>query len=109
MKLYPIPADSSIIIKTCFLMTAELSTDRTLNTDGKSTCNCLRKDLTVCNVHVDNKDPNHRLRWLNIVIGNIQNHIIGIYHGITKRDLPLCFKHISYYFLICLGLEIILQ
>ena len=70
-------------------MAAEMSTDRTLNTDSKNTYNCLKDDLTVCNFHVDYKDPNHRLHWLNIVIGNIQNQIVGIYHGIAKRDLPL--------------------
>ena len=98
VKLYPIPVDSSINIKTCFLKAAELSTDRTLNSDGKTTYNCLKDDLTVCNFHVDYKDPNHRLYWLNIVIGNIQNQIIGIYHGIAKRDLPLFLAEQEYRF-----------
>ena len=64
----------------------------------KTTCNCLKDDLTVCNFHVDYKDPNHRLYWLNIVIGNIQNQIIGIYHGIAKRDLPLFLAEQEYRF-----------
>lgn len=32
---------------------------------------------------------NHRLYWLNVLIGDIKNNITGIYHGVTKRDLPL--------------------
>ena len=27
--------------------------------------------------------------WLNVLIGDIKNNITGIYHGVTKRDLPL--------------------
>ena len=69
-----------------------------MNTDGKSTYNTLKDDLTVVNVHVDYKDPNHRLYWLNTVIGNIQNQIIGIYHGIAKRDLPLFLAEQEYRF-----------
>jgi len=98
LKLFPIPVDSSTNIKECFLKAAELSMDRTLNTDGKSTYNTLKDDLTVVNVHVDYKDPNHRLYWLNTVIGNIQNQIIGIYHGIAKRDLPLFLAEQEYRF-----------
>ena len=35
------------------------------------------------------KKKDHRLLWLNIIIGNIKNNITGIYHGITKREMPL--------------------
>ena len=35
------------------------------------------------------KKKNHRLYWLNIIIGNIKNNIVGIYHGVTKKSLPL--------------------
>ena len=31
------------------------------------------------------KKKDHRLLWLNIIIGNIKNNITGIYHGITKK------------------------
>ena len=72
--------------------------EQNMNTDGKSTYNTLKDDLTAVNVHVDYKDPNHRLYWLNTVIGNIQNQIIGIYHGIAKRDLPLFLAEQEYRF-----------
>ncbi len=98
LKLFPIPMDSSVNVKMCFQKGAELSKDRVLNTDGKSTYNCLKKDLTVFNVHVNYKEPNHRLYWLNIVIGNIQNQITGIYHGIAKRDLSLFLAEQEYRF-----------
>lgn len=34
-------------------------------------------------------EENHRLYWLSVLIGDIKNNITGIYHGVTKRDLPL--------------------
>ena len=41
---------------------------------------------------------NHRLLWLNIIIGNIKNNITGIYHGITKREMPLFLNEQEYRF-----------
>lgn len=98
LKLFPIPVDSADNIKPCFLESVVLSAGRVLNTDGKSTYNCLKGDLKVFNVHVDYKDPNHRLYWLNVIIGNIQNNIVGIYHGIAKRDMPLFLSEQEYRF-----------
>lgn len=66
-----------------------MSPDRVLNTDGKTTYNILKDRMTVVNQKVDYSDKNHRLKWLNTIIGNIQTQIIGIYHGVSKRDLPL--------------------
>lgn len=74
------------------------SKDGILNTDGKTAYNCLKKDLTVFNYHVDYSDNDHRLYLLNIVIGNIQNQITGIYHGVSKRDLPLFLAEQEYRF-----------
>ena len=89
LKLFPISIDSSDNIKPYFQKAVVMSKDRTLNTDGKTTYNCLKENLTVFNCHVDYNDKDHRLYWLNIVIGNIQNQITDIYHGVSKRDLPL--------------------
>ena len=50
----------------------------------------------IANEKVDYKDVNHRLHWLNIFIGNIKNNIVGIYHGVSKRDLPLFLKEQEY-------------
>jgi len=98
VKLYPMPVDSGANIKPFFQEGVEMSKDRILNTDGKTTFNCLKKDLTVINVHIDYKEPNHRLFWLNVIIGNIQNQITGIYHGIAKRELPLFLAEQEYRF-----------
>jgi len=98
LKMFPIPIDASVHIKPAFLESVVLSKDRVLNTDGKTTYNCLKEDLTVINQPIDYKDINHRLHWLNIVIGNVQNHIIGIYHGAAKRDLPLFLAEQEYRF-----------
>ena len=75
-----------------------MSEDRILNTDGKTTYNCLKKDLTVFYYHVDYSEKDHRLYWLNIMIGNIQNQITRIYHGVSKRDLPLFLAEQEYRF-----------
>ena len=98
LKLFPIPVDSSDNIKPYFQKAVVMSKDRILNTDGKTTYNCLKKDLTVFNYHVDYSEKDHRLYWLNIVIGNIQNQITGTYHGVSKRDLPLFLAEQEYRF-----------
>lgn len=43
-------------------------------------------------------DGNHRLYWLNIIVGNIKNTIAGIDHGVRKIDLPLFFAEQEYRF-----------
>ena len=60
-----------------------------LNTDGEKGFNTLNEEIQVKNEKISYEEKNHRLLWLNIIIGNIKNNITGIYHGITKRDLPL--------------------
>ena len=49
----------------------------------------LHEDLLLRSEKIIYSEENHRLKWLNIVIGDIKNNIVGIYHGVTKRDLPL--------------------
>ena len=98
LKMFPIPVDSGANIKPFFQEGVVMSKDRVLNTDGKTTYNCLKEDLTVFNIPIDYKDPKHRLHWLNIVIGNVQNQILGIYHGVSKRDMPLFLAEQEYRF-----------
>ena len=98
LKLFPIPVDASVNIKPYFEKSVVMSKDRVLNTDGKTTYNCLKEKLTVYNEHIDYSEKNHRLYWLNIVIGNIQNQITGIYHGVAKRDMPLFLAEQEYRF-----------
>ena len=50
------------------------------------------------NEKVSYEEKNHRLLWLNIIIGNIKNNITGIYHGITKREIPLFLNEQKYIF-----------
>ena len=90
--------DASVNIKPYFEKSVVMSKDRVLNTDGKTTYNCLKEKLTVYNEHIDYSEKNHRLYWLNIVIGNIQNQITGIYHGVAKRDMPLFLAEQEYRF-----------
>lgn len=69
-----------------------LSMDRTLNTDGKTTFNVLKDRINLHNYKVNYDDKNQRLHSLNIVIGDVKNQINVIYHGVSKRDLPLFLK-----------------
>ena len=68
-----------------------LSKDKVLNTDGKSTFNIMKNRIHVINERIDYSECNHRLYWLNIIVGNIKNTIADIYHGVRKIDLPLFF------------------
>ena len=58
----------------------------------------LNKEIQVKNEKISYEEKNHRLLWLNIIIGNIKNNITGIYHGITKREMPLFLNEQEYRF-----------
>lgn len=47
--------------------------------------------ITVVNEKKYYSMDDHRLYWLNTILGDIKNNIIGIYHGARKIDLPLFF------------------
>ena len=49
----------------------------------------MKDRITVVNEKIDYSKDNHRLYWLNTILGDIKNNIIGIYHGARKIDLPL--------------------
>ncbi len=55
----------------------------------KTTFSDLSKDITLKSEKINYDEDNHRLKWLNIISGNIKNNITGIYHGVTKGSLPL--------------------
>lgn len=81
------------IEKCCVLSHAAL-----LNTDGEKGFNTLGTEIQVKNEKISYEEKNHRLLWLNIIIGNIKNNITGIYHGITKREMPLFLNEQEYRF-----------
>lgn len=58
-----------------------LSHDALLNTDGEKGLNTLNEEIQVKNEKISYEEKDHRLLWLNIIIGNIKNNITGIYHG----------------------------
>ena len=63
--------------------------DALLNTDGEKGFITLNEKIQVKNEKISHEEKDYRLLWLNIIIGNIKNNITGIYHGITKREMPL--------------------
>ena len=75
-----------------------LSHDALLNTDGEKGFNTLKEEIQVKNEKISYEEKDHRLLWLNIIIGNIKNNITGIYHGITKREMPLFLNEQEYRF-----------
>lgn len=81
------------IEQCCILTHAAL-----LNTDGEKGFNTLNEEIQVKNKKISYEEKNHRLLWLNIIIGNIKNNITGIYHGITKREMPLFLNEQEYRF-----------
>ena len=94
----PIPKDNSEIMEKQITENLELSEERTLNADGTNTLNKLKGRIRVVAQKVDYDEKGHRLHWINVLIGNIKNHITGIYHGVAKRDLPLFLTEQEYRF-----------
>ena len=68
-----------------------MSNERTLNTDGKTTYNILKTRLQVINEAIDYDKEDHRLYFLNKIISNLNqgNYLLHVYHGVSKRMLPL--------------------
>ena len=93
-----VPKDDRETTNAFLTQSLVLSKDRTLNTDGKTTFNIMKDRITVVNEKIDYSKDGHRLYWLNTILGNIKNNIIGIYHGVRKIDLPLFFGEQEYRF-----------
>ena len=91
-----VPKDDSETTNAFLSQSLVLSKDRTLNTDGKTTFNIMKDRITVVNEKIDYSKNGHRLYWLNTIVGDIKNNIIGIYHGVRKTDLPLFFGEQEY-------------
>lgn len=90
IKLSIIPVDNKNFIHKFFRMRAKISSERVLNTDGKTTFSDLSKELILKSEKIVYSEAEHRLKWLNIIVGNIKNNIVGIYHhGVTKSSLSL--------------------
>lgn len=89
IKLHPIPKDQSNNIEKVLKKSMILSKDRKLNTDGKTTFQCVKEKIELQSQKIIYKESEHRLKWLNIIIGNTKTNIQGIYKGVEKRDLPL--------------------
>lgn len=89
IKLHPIPVDNSDFMTRIIEKSIVLSLHRTLNTDGKTTFAPLSDLINLKSEKINYNDKNHRLKWLNVIVGNIQNNISGIYRGVEKRSLPL--------------------
>ena len=98
LKVFPIPTDNGTMTERFLSKRIVMSLNRTLNTDGKTTFNILSDRINLVSEKIDYDDRKHRLHWLNILIGNIKNHITGIYHGVSKRDLPLFLQEQEYRF-----------
>ena len=98
IKLRAVPKDDSETTNAFLTQSLVLSKDRTLNTDGKTTFNIMKDRITVVNEKIDYSKDDHRLYWLNTILSDIKNNIIGIYHGARKTDLPLFFGEQEYRF-----------
>lgn len=54
--------------------------------------------VTLQSDKVSYEDEEHKLYWLNIIIGDVKSQITGIYHGVSKRDMPLFLQEQAYRF-----------
>ncbi len=60
-----------------------------MNIDEKNNISDSSKELTLRSEKIAYSETEHRLKWLNIIAGNIKNNIAGIYQSVTKSSLPL--------------------
>ncbi len=98
IKLYTIPADNGKMMERLIKKSVKTGKERKLNTDGSNTFNTLKDVLQVNNQKIVYSEKNHRLKWLNIIIGNVKIQITGIYHGVEKRSLQMYLQEQEYRF-----------
>lgn len=89
IKLFPVSGDNSSNIERFIIKSIVMSQERILNTDGKTTFYTLKDRIHLQSEKILYTENEHRLYWLNTIVGDIKNNITGIYHGVSKRDLPL--------------------
>ena len=73
----PVAVDSTNNIVRFISKKAILSKERILNTDGKTTFLGLTDKITLKSEKILYDEENHRLYWLNVLIGDIKNNITG--------------------------------
>jgi hypothetical protein len=89
IKLHEVSSDSENIIQAFFDQYVKLSNERKLNTYGKTTYNILKTRLQVINEKIDYAKEDHRLYFLNKIISNLNQYLLHVYHGVSKRMLTL--------------------
>ena len=98
LKLSAIPKDTKDMMKRFLEESRVTGSERTLNTDAKSTFSPMKEKINLKSNKISYEENNHKLYWMNIIIGNIKNQITGIYHGVSKRDIPLFLQEQAYRF-----------
>ena len=94
----PVAVDSTNNIVRFISKKAILSRERILNTDGKTTFLGLTDKITLKSEKILYDEENHRLYWLNVLIGDIKNNIIGIILwtiiiNMISNSLKITLKH----------------
>lgn len=89
IKMIEIEKDNGKIIKNFFDNYVKIDKIRLLNTDGKTTFNILKKNINVKNEKINYEENSPRLWFLNKVVSNFSSMVLGVYHGVGKRLIPL--------------------
>lgn len=98
LKIFPIPKDTTDMMERFIGKSIVTGFDRVLNTDGKNTFRSMGEKITLKSNKISYEENDHKLYWLNIIISNVKNQITGIYHGVSKRDMPLFLQEQVYRF-----------
>lgn len=98
VKIHPIKEENTVEVVKYLEKSIVMSPGRMLNTDGKACYKSLSKQIQVTAKHVNYREEDHRLHWINVIIGNFKNQILGMYHGVRKKDFPLFMHEQEYRF-----------
>ena len=98
LKLFTIPKDTKDMMEQFLNKSIVTGPKRILNTNGKNTFSSMSNKVTLQSDKISYEEDNHKLYWLNIIISNVKNQITGIYHGVSKRDMPLFLQEQAYRF-----------
>ena len=71
LKLYAIPKDRKDMMEKFLKKYIVIGSERTLNTDAKSTFSLVEEKINLKSDKISYEENNHKLYWLNIIIGNV--------------------------------------
>ncbi len=89
VKIGLIDKDNKENINRIFQKKVNIEQGGVLTTDGKTTFSDLKDKFEWRHEKVNYEEEYHSLYWLDKIVSLVKGNIKGVYHGVSKRSMPL--------------------